>query len=144
MKLYEILYYFYSTTDQTELAFDAMLKKCRSFMTGNYLASEESVKKVLTAGYSLIKFVVEKDYSKKFFEVKMLCRSIMPFFTAATLGFIPVLPSCCPCCGPSAFRRGFCPAFPACSFSLLPLAARGRIGSSSLPTAVPVTRQPSA
>lgn len=77
MKLYEILYYFYSSTDQNEQAFDAMLKRCRSYMTGNYLASEDSVKRVLNASYELFKFVVEKNYAKKLFEVKMLCRSII-------------------------------------------------------------------
>lgn len=77
MKLYDILYYFYSATDQNEQAFDAMLKRCRSHMTGNYLASEDSVKRVLNSSYELFKFVVEKNYAKKFFEVKMLCRSII-------------------------------------------------------------------
>lgn len=61
MKLYEILYYFYSATDQNEQAFDAMLKRCRSYMTGNYLASEDSVKRVLNASYELFKFVGREE-----------------------------------------------------------------------------------
>ena len=46
-------------------------------MAGNYLASEESAKQVLVTSLELIKFVVEKEHTKKLFEVKMLCRSIV-------------------------------------------------------------------
>ena len=46
-------------------------------MAGNYLASEESAKQVLVTSLELLKFVVEKEHTKKLFEVKMLCRSIV-------------------------------------------------------------------
>lgn len=77
MKLYDILYYFYCESGQTELSFDALLKKTRSTMTGNYLSSEENVKKVLTSCYNTLKFCVDHDLGKKVFEVKMLCRSVL-------------------------------------------------------------------
>lgn len=76
-KLYDILYYFYSTTNQVEATFDTLLKRTRSTMTGNYLANEESVKKVLKNSIDLLTFVKEKEMSKKELEVKMLCRSIV-------------------------------------------------------------------
>ena len=77
------------------------------------------------------------------------CLSEFPAANAALLysgdtGFYSGASKLLPMLRASAFRRGCCPVFPACSFSLLPLAVRGRIGSSSRPTAVPVTRQPSA
>ena len=76
-KLYDILYYFYSATNQVDATFDTLLKRTRSTMTGNYLASEESVKKVLKNSIDLLSFVKEKGMEKKEFEVKMLCRSIV-------------------------------------------------------------------
>lgn len=76
-KLYDILYYFYSSTNQIDATFDTLLKRTRSTMTGNYLASEESVKKVLKNSIDLLSFVKEKGMEKKVFEVKMLCRSIV-------------------------------------------------------------------
>lgn len=60
-----------------EATFDTLLKRTRSTMTGNYLANEESVKKVLKNSIDLLTFVKEKEMSKKELEVKMLCRSIV-------------------------------------------------------------------
>lgn len=63
-----------------------MLKKCRSHMAGNYLASEQTAQQVLTTSLELLKFVVEKEHTKKLFEVKMLCRSIVSRCTRSYSG----------------------------------------------------------
>lgn len=60
-----------------EATFDTLLKRTRSTMTGNYLASEESVKKVLKNSVDLLTFVKEHSMEKKELEIKMLCRSIV-------------------------------------------------------------------
>lgn len=77
MKLYDILFFFYSETGQVDLSFNTLLKKTRSTMMGNYLASEESVKKVLESCCNTLQFCLDHKLDAKFFEVKMLCRSVV-------------------------------------------------------------------
>ena len=69
MKLYDILYFFYSESGQVDLSFSTLLKKPRSPMMGNYLASEESVKKVLGSCCSTLQFCLDHKLDAKFFEV---------------------------------------------------------------------------
>lgn len=77
MKLYDILFFFYSESGQVDLSFNTLLKKTRSTMMGNYLASEESVKKVLESCCTTLQFCLDHKLDGKFFEVKMLCRSVV-------------------------------------------------------------------
>ena len=77
MQLYDILYLFYEGPEQREAALDALMKKMRSSMTGNYLASEESVKRVLGSCTQLMEFVTAHSMEKKTQEVRMVCRSVL-------------------------------------------------------------------
>ena len=65
MQLYDLLYLFYEGTGQKEAALDALMKKMRSSMTGNYLASEASVKRVLASCTQLMEFVTAQSMEKK-------------------------------------------------------------------------------
>lgn len=77
MKLYDILFLFYEGTGQIEAALDALMKKMRSSMTGNYLASEDAVRRVLDSCTQLMEFVTAHNMEKKTQEVKMVCRSVL-------------------------------------------------------------------
>lgn len=77
MRLYDILFLFYDGTGQTEAALDALMKKMRSSMTGNYLASAEAVARVLASCAQLLEFVSAHGLAKKTQEVKMVCRSVL-------------------------------------------------------------------
>lgn len=58
-------------------ALDALMKKMRSSMTGNYLASESAIKQVLLDCRQLLEFVISHEMQKKILEVKMVCRSVL-------------------------------------------------------------------
>ena len=58
-------------------ALDALMKKMRSSMTGNYLASESAIKQVLLDCRQLLEFVIGHEMQKKILEVKMVCRSVL-------------------------------------------------------------------
>lgn len=68
---------FYEGTGQKEAALDALMKKMRSSMTGNYLASEEAVRRVLASCTQLMEFVTAHCMEKKTQEVRMVCRSVL-------------------------------------------------------------------
>ena len=53
------------------------MKKMRSSMTGNYLASESAIKQVLLDCRQLLEFVISHEMQKKILEVKMVCRSVL-------------------------------------------------------------------
>ena len=76
-KLYDLLYSFYNGIGLVDKALDALMKKMRSSMTGNYLASESAIKQVLLDCRQLLEFVISHEMQKKILEVKMVCRSVL-------------------------------------------------------------------